>query len=254
MKYMFDEEQETESLRSRARTGRKTSEDSEITLGTRSLLAIFFGLVLICGVFFGLGYSVGRGSEARALPDPNPAAAAPTTTARLAKPSAQETLTAVPPAGAADAQAGQDVRRDEGVSQQASQASAEPSTATAPALAGSGSSTSATQPTDRPPSTAFAPVSVAQNQNAAATVRPAAAVVQPVAASSSYVVQIAAVRLPQDASILVNVLRKRGYIAVARNEPQDQLLHVQVGPFANRNAAYAMRAHLLADGYNAVVK
>src|SRR5271156_1972144 len=34
---------------------------SEITLSTASLLGIFFGLVLICGVFFGLGYSMGRG-------------------------------------------------------------------------------------------------------------------------------------------------------------------------------------------------
>src|ERR1700679_2839497 len=32
---------------------------SEITLSTASLLGIFFGLVLICGVFFGFGYSMG---------------------------------------------------------------------------------------------------------------------------------------------------------------------------------------------------
>ena len=36
---------------------------SEITLSTASLLGIFFGLVLICGVFFGFGYSMGRGTE-----------------------------------------------------------------------------------------------------------------------------------------------------------------------------------------------
>ena len=35
---------------------------SEITLSTASLLGIFFGLVLICGVFFGFGYSMGRGT------------------------------------------------------------------------------------------------------------------------------------------------------------------------------------------------
>ncbi len=37
---------------------------SEITLSTASLLGIFFGLVLICGVFFGFGYSMGRGTGA----------------------------------------------------------------------------------------------------------------------------------------------------------------------------------------------
>src|ERR1700719_5218770 len=37
---------------------------SEITLSTASLLGIFFGLVLVCGVFFGFGYSTGRGTRA----------------------------------------------------------------------------------------------------------------------------------------------------------------------------------------------
>ncbi len=37
---------------------------SEVTLSTASLLGIFFGLVLVCGVFFGFGYSMGRGTGA----------------------------------------------------------------------------------------------------------------------------------------------------------------------------------------------
>ena len=40
---------------------------SEITLSTASLLGFFFGLVLICGVFFGFGYSMGRGTQASGL-------------------------------------------------------------------------------------------------------------------------------------------------------------------------------------------
>ena len=34
--------------------------DTELTLGSGTLLAIFFGLVLICGLCFGMGYAVGR--------------------------------------------------------------------------------------------------------------------------------------------------------------------------------------------------
>src|ERR1700679_1712785 len=49
MKTLFDTEEEEEV------------KASEITLSTASLLGIFFGLVLICGVFFGFGYSMGRG-------------------------------------------------------------------------------------------------------------------------------------------------------------------------------------------------
>jgi cell division septation protein DedD len=49
-------------------------------------------------------------------------------------------------------------------------------------------------------------------------------------------------------------LKKRGYTVTIRQEPQDKLLHVQVGPFANKKDAEAMRQRLLADGYNAIVK
>src|SRR5215469_15541349 len=40
-----------------------SSEDTEITLGTGKLLVLFFGLVGVCALFFGLGYSLGRKSE-----------------------------------------------------------------------------------------------------------------------------------------------------------------------------------------------
>ena len=67
-------------------------------------------------------------------------------------------------------------------------------------------------------------------------------------------VQIAAVARREDADVLVNALRQRGYGVVVRVEPQDNLLHVQVGPFADRGQAAAMRQKLLSDGYNAIIK
>jgi len=67
-------------------------------------------------------------------------------------------------------------------------------------------------------------------------------------------VQIAAVTHQEDANILVSALRKRGYAVVVRSEPNDSLLHVQLGPFASRDEARAMRAKLLGDGYNAILK
>ena len=39
------------------------SEDTEITLGTGKMLAIFFGLVALCAVFFGMGFSLGKNSS-----------------------------------------------------------------------------------------------------------------------------------------------------------------------------------------------
>lgn len=38
------------------------SHDTEITLGTGKMLGLFFGLVIVCGVFFGLGFTMGHGS------------------------------------------------------------------------------------------------------------------------------------------------------------------------------------------------
>ena len=49
--------------------------DTEITLGTGKMLTIFFGLVILCAVFFGMGFSMGRNSVRSApelLPSPSP--------------------------------------------------------------------------------------------------------------------------------------------------------------------------------------
>jgi cell division septation protein DedD len=67
-------------------------------------------------------------------------------------------------------------------------------------------------------------------------------------------VQIAAVSRQEDADVLVAALKKRGYNVIVRNESRDSLLHVQIGPFATRDEAKAMRSKLLADGYNAILK
>src|SRR5215831_18721891 len=43
------------------------SQDTEITLGTGKMLGLFFGLVALCAVFFGLGFSLGRKSAQPSL-------------------------------------------------------------------------------------------------------------------------------------------------------------------------------------------
>ena len=59
--------------------------DTEITLGTGKMLALFFGLVILCAVFFGMGFTMGKNSVRTApelLPSPSTtvrAAARPTT-------------------------------------------------------------------------------------------------------------------------------------------------------------------------------
>jgi len=248
MPFRFDTEEEQEarkSQRSGAAIGRTVGTDTEIALGTRSLLAIFFGLVLICAVFFGLGYSVGRGSGERAAAQPASESASATPDSRLPKPSADQGLTPV--------EAPASTPSDSGTSTDNTPATQPSSSAPQPA-AGAG----ATAPTNP-----YAPSAATSGRNSAGVPTPAlattastAATLQPAAATTAtnFMVQVAAVRVPQDAQILVDALKKHGYSASVRNEPQDQLLHIQLGPYTSRADALAMRSKLLGDGYNAVLK
>jgi DedD protein len=87
----------------------------------------------------------------------------------------------------------------------------------------------------------------------AAQVAPAAETTHS-AASTGYVVQIAAVSKQEDADALVGALKKKGYPVFVADAPTDKLFHVQVGPFAETKDAEAMRARLTADGYNPILK
>jgi cell division septation protein DedD len=70
-----------------------TSQDTEITLGTGKMLALFFGLVVLCAVFFGMGFSLGRSSVKLLSSDLPAATASPTSGAR---PSAVKPTSASP--------------------------------------------------------------------------------------------------------------------------------------------------------------
>ena len=67
-------------------------------------------------------------------------------------------------------------------------------------------------------------------------------------------VQIAAVSHQEDADVLVGALRKRGYTVAAHRDPADNLIHVRLGPFNNRDDANRWRTKLLNDGYNAMIQ
>ena len=77
------------------------SEDTEITLGTGKMLALFFGLVILCATFFGMGYSMGRNSgktTAELLPSPS------TSSSGRVSPSARQVTAPQPDAATTPAQ------------------------------------------------------------------------------------------------------------------------------------------------------
>ncbi len=225
--------------------------DGGLMLGSGTLLGIFFGLVMVCGLFFGLGYSVGHRSavdaEAQAGLE-RPVQAASVAGELRAKPSA---ATAPEPVGGA-------------VSEPVSQAAAAGVQEQADAEA-------STTPDNGNPSAWPPDAARTEKPTAGKLLQPAIAekpVVEKVPASTpdkaagagigavppGVMVQIAAISNAGDADVLVKALGRHGYTPSVRKDEGDAFLHVQVGPFASRAEARAMQQKLLGDGYNAILK
>ena len=66
--------------------------------------------------------------------------------------------------------------------------------------------------------------------------------------------QIAAVRVREDAEALVESLRKKGYDVLLNTQTRDGWYRVLVGPFPNERAAQEMKAKLEKDGYKSILK
>jgi DedD protein len=218
--------------------------DSEITLNATTMLGIFFGLVLICGVFFGFGYSTGRrGSETpkETTPSSAPEEAPVPAASQTPKPSAMESLQAVNSGSTSDTNTVTEPTDDSVPAQ--------------PAAPPVKQSAAVPAPAPRPSPALSAPSPAAPQVKQASLPLPQASATAPAAAGEqTFMVQIAAVSRSEDANALASALRTRGYNVVVRTETRDKLLHVQVGPFASRNAAKAMLAKLSSDGYNAILK
>ncbi len=240
----FDDEDEDEQER------------SELTLGIGSLLGIFFGLVLLCGLFFGFGYTLGHGKSP--VQHTNPSAATP------AKSSATSTTSQLNTSGAKPA-------AKQAVVPQAQTLNGTPANpGPQPTLAGQTGTQMGNQPGNQPGAQPRSPQTNAQQS---ATATPPAqqtansgngqqvfqnavprAPSQTNSSGQTYMVQVAALSRPSDAQLLVSALQKRGFDAVARTNSQDNLTHVQIGPFQTLAAANQVRARLISDGYNAILK
>lgn len=195
------------------------SQDTEITLGAGKMLAVFFGLVALCGLFFGLGFSLGRGSvrplmtaEQGQLPS---AATLRSSALKSAVPASQ------PPAD--------DMTFYKAVEQKDATPQLAPSDASKEA--NEKDAAKAAQGNSGPPDPMTA------------------------TAGASYFVQVAAVTKQDDAQALVEALKKKQYAAFTSNtSATDKFFHVQVGPFADIKDAEATKAKLIGDGYNPILK
>lgn len=224
--------------------------DREISLGTATVLGIFLALALVCALFFGFGYSMGRRSVPSALANVNTGISAPLPENRLTPGSlAPQRSSYTAPAdatGAADtdsgakAPAGQRVKPGTGAVTQE-----EPAAGTPQAVQHQSITRAVAQATDQKPLP-----SRGGADSAATAAMPA------ISAGGTSYVQVAAISVThkEDAEMLRGSLQRRGYAVAIHQGTQDQLLHVQIGPLASKKDAETMKARLLSDGYNAIVK
>ena len=207
-----------------------TTQDTEITLGMGKLLAIFFIAVIVCGAFFGMGYSLGKNSTP--LNPMGQSMAGISASSGGNKPTAGTVAKPLPPdcatsaAGCVPSQNTPDNSTTASVTQ--------PATLDGSAASSSGQSSGT-------------PVSSPASGNAPTP--------DLNGAGQNLMVQVAAVTKQEDAEALVNALRKKNYpVFVLGSTATDKLFHVQVGPFAELKEAEAMKSKLVGDGYNAIVK
>lgn len=190
-------------------------QDTEITLSTGKLLGIFFALAVVCGVFFTMGYLLGKSTSVGGR---------------------TEIVGSVPSGGSASGKPSAANKTPETTTQTCPPGS--PNCASADTGAGKGSDASSQPSSGKTPDAA--------SQSAGSDAKNGAA--------SSFMVQVAAVSKQEDAEILVTALRKKQYAVFIANSSGDPLFHVQVGPFSDKKDADAMRTRLAGDGYNAIVK
>jgi DedD protein len=194
------------------------SEDTEITLGTGKMVALFFGLVALCAVFFSMGFSMGKKSAMPAGADPQTAAASSAVrppAVKASEPHAPSDLTFYRAVGQKDPDS---------------------------QLAANSAQTSPTASPATPPNSPPADGDAAPPDPTVAT------------AQNAYYVQVAAVSKEEDAQALVDALKKKQYAAFSANTPGDKLFHVQVGPFSDIKEAEGARSRLVSDGYNPILK
>ena len=234
---------------------RAASEDTEITLGTGKLLGLFFLLAAICGVFFAIGYSLGKSSGREQALNDQAASSSEVTTASQAvkKPPAAVAVKAAQPKDEAATKPQSNLTFYKSVQQnqpdtQLTQPQQEPPDTTTRALS---ATTPAPQAKSEPAvTTAAAPASGPGDAGLDAGHSTSAI------DRGAYMVQIAAVTKQEDAQALADALKKKSYSVFVVTNPAgtDRLFHVQVGPFASVTDAEAMKAKLTSDGYNPIVK
>ena len=210
---------------------KNTDRPGELVLENRHLLLIFFAIVALSGVFFALGYIVGRNtlspSAASALADP---ASAESGAKPSPMPPAAYYLRATPPAAPVPEEPGvlaPELQFDRTLSGQAPDARLESPES------GSVSGVSPAGP------------GLARDPNQ---------LVATVPAPPGILVQVSALTRQQDAETLVQLLREKNLPVMVTTGTGDALYHVVIGPYQSDADAQQVKRLLEEDGFQPIIK
>ncbi len=206
----------------------KTEGEYELVLGNRQLLSAFFIIVILFGVFFTMGYVVGRNSGPAAA-----AAGAPATVATSQRPEAAGPAAPAPSSSAAPPKE----EAKEPAPQETKPVETQP---VAPPERVPEKAEAAHAP---PPRRAPAAKAV-ETSGAAVAVNPG---------PGNMYLQVEAVAQPQ-ASVVVDTLKQKGFPALLAQSSNPNLFRVMVGPFPNAAALGKAKAGLENVGFHPIVR
>ncbi|MBI4464481.1 MAG: SPOR domain-containing protein [Acidobacteria bacterium] len=204
--------------------GKSSDRQLDLVLESRQVLVLFFAIVALFGVFFSLGYIVGRNT----FSDPTPTAQAATeTSATEDKPSP------MPPASYLN-------RPQTGTA-----------TSTDPAMPGTDLSfyQSAEKSAEEP-----APLEFPQGPPAQPPYAPEEGVSSLPPPPPGILVQVSALTRREDAERLAALLKEKDLPAMVTSGANDSLFRVVVGPYPDEAAAQRVRTLLEQDGFRPMIR
>jgi DedD protein len=205
-------------------------------LESRHLVGLFLGVVLLCGVFFTLGYVMGRQQYGGSV---HAADAAPLRTAPSGPAATRNKETAPANNNAPGGDQTWDFYSKNGAANDHLETAAS-SHAKEPA-----SSSAAKTPNSAPPVSAKA---------LPASTKESARFQPPAMGKNSIVLQVAAVKLQRDALEMADAIQQKRFPSFVATSPADNFYHVQVGPYADMVSAENAKRALEQLGFKPIIK
>jgi DedD protein len=205
-------------------------------LESRHLVGLFLGVVLLCGVFFTLGYVMGRQQYGDSV---HAADAAPLRSAPSAPASAKNNKQATPAATSAPGgDQGWDFYGTTGANDHLE-------AAPSPRAKEPAASSPAKSSNSAPPVSAKA---------LPASTKEAARFQPPTLNKNSIVLQLAAVKLQRDALEMADAIQQKRFPSFVSTSTADNFYHVQVGPYPDMAAAESAKRALGQLGFKPIIK